>query len=131
MVSSIHWTVHHLKGFPRDDGNRYEIIDGELHVTTQPSLQHQLVSRNCGNELTTWDRATGAGVVIPAPGVIFAEDQAVAPDLVWVSRQRLRIHLHPPQPVQSPGCDISPIMNSRKKSRAAEWEWCIRRGSSA
>src|SRR5438270_13298525 len=89
MVSSIHWTVHHLKGFPRDDGNRYEIIDGELHVTTQPSLQHQLVSRNCGNELTTWDRATGAGVVIPAPGVIFAEDQAVAPDLVWVSRQRL------------------------------------------
>ena len=89
MVSSIHWTVKHLKGFPRDDGNRYEIIDGELHVTTQPSLTHQTICGNGSYALQSWSRQTGAGMVFLAPGVIFAEDAAVAPDLVWVSRARL------------------------------------------
>jgi len=36
MVASIHWTVKDLEGFPGVDGNRYEIIEGVLHVTTTP-----------------------------------------------------------------------------------------------
>jgi hypothetical protein len=27
-----------------DDGNRYEAIEGELHVTPAPSLRHQRIS---------------------------------------------------------------------------------------
>jgi Uma2 family endonuclease len=34
------WTVDDLEDLP-DDGNRYEIIDGELLVTSAPSLDHQ------------------------------------------------------------------------------------------
>ncbi len=33
------WTLADLEGLP-DDGNRYEIIDGELHVTTVPHVWH-------------------------------------------------------------------------------------------
>jgi len=87
-MTSTRLTVRDLEGFPMDDGNRYELIDGVLYVTTQPSLEHQIVSRRYTFALESW--SPEAGETIPAPGVIFAEDQAVAPDVVWVSRERLR-----------------------------------------
>jgi Uma2 family endonuclease len=34
------WTVDMVRALP-DDGNRYEVIDGELFVTPAPSLTHQ------------------------------------------------------------------------------------------
>jgi Uma2 family endonuclease len=34
------WTVADLQDLP-DDGNRYEVIDGELLVTPVPALPHQ------------------------------------------------------------------------------------------
>ena len=34
------WTVEMVRALP-DDGNRYEIIDGELYVTPAPSWTHQ------------------------------------------------------------------------------------------
>lgn len=34
------WTVDDLDDLP-DDGQRYEVIDGELFVTPSPSLDHQ------------------------------------------------------------------------------------------
>ena len=37
------WTYEMLETLP-DDGNRYEIIDGELHVTPPPGFRHQSVS---------------------------------------------------------------------------------------
>ena len=37
------WTVEMLDALP-DDGQRYEIIDGELYVTPAPSYVHQLVA---------------------------------------------------------------------------------------
>jgi len=36
------WTIDDLDGFP-DDGNRYELIDGELLVSPPPALPHQLL----------------------------------------------------------------------------------------
>jgi Uma2 family endonuclease len=40
-------------------------------------------------ELRNWNRQTGLGATIPAPGLIFAADDDVAPDIVWISRERL------------------------------------------
>ena len=39
-------TVADLEGFPDDDGNRYELIEGELFVSTSPGLAHQIISDN-------------------------------------------------------------------------------------
>jgi Uma2 family endonuclease len=44
-------------------------------------------------ELTAWVRSGGDGEVVPAPGVIFDEENAVAPDVVWVSKERLPLVL--------------------------------------
>ncbi|MGH2354692.1 MAG: Uma2 family endonuclease [Chloroflexota bacterium] len=77
------------------DGRRYEIIDGELHVSKQPSWQHQTVSGRAFSSLDQWSMQTGAGAASLAPGVIFADDENVAPDVVWVSRGRLADVLGP------------------------------------
>jgi Uma2 family endonuclease len=81
-------TVTQLAAYPMDDGNRYELIDGELHVTTQPHLEHQEIVNELAYVLTAWNKQTRAGRVFPAPGVIFSEHDAVAPDLVWVRAAR-------------------------------------------
>ena len=84
-----HWTVDLVQRMPHLEGERYEIIDGELVVTTQPHTRHQRLCQKLGNQLDNWGEQSGVGLVIPAPGLIYADDQAVAPDLVWVSKARL------------------------------------------
>jgi len=80
-------TVADLEHTP-DDGNRYEIIDGELHVSTQLHVLHQDTSIRFGSALFSWNSRGNAGRVLGAPGIIFAPDEAVAPDIVWISHER-------------------------------------------
>jgi len=72
------------------DDTRYEIIDGELHVSSQPSDSHQYSCNETAARLWSWNRGTGLGIVLPAPGLIFAEDDNAAPDVIWVSKARRR-----------------------------------------
>lgn len=88
MTVAHRWTVKDLETLP-DDGSRYEIIDGELYVSKQPHYYHQLVCLKIGMLLESWSSETQLGEVNFAPGVIFAEDDAVAPDLIWISNVRL------------------------------------------
>jgi Uma2 family endonuclease len=83
------WTIDLVQKMPHIEGERYEIIAGELYVTTQPHGRHQATSENIAFELGAWSRSTRAGRVFPAPGIIYAEDEAVAPDLVWVRKERV------------------------------------------
>ncbi|MBC8159762.1 MAG: Uma2 family endonuclease [Roseiflexaceae bacterium] len=84
-----HWTTDLLQKLPHIAGERYEIIDGELYVTRRPHSQHQLILMNIVVELGTWSRQTNIGRTIPEPGLVYADDQAVVPDLVWVRREHL------------------------------------------
>jgi Uma2 family endonuclease len=96
MHISTHLTVSALEGLPEGDGNRYELIEGELHVTTQPKFEHQLVADAICEVLRVWNRKHGqGGVVVSAPGIILAEDEAFAPDVVWYSQARRTAHLRP------------------------------------
>lgn len=88
MSAELRFTIHDLELLPENE-NRYEIIDGELCVSTQPHWRHQFACGRLFRALDTWDELEGSGLAIEAPGVIFAEDDAVAPDVVWVSRERL------------------------------------------
>jgi Uma2 family endonuclease len=86
-MKALHWTSQDLEILP-DDGKRYEIIDGELYVSKQPDIEHQLICTRVWELLQLWSRQTKSGIAIAAPGVIFADDDDVAPDVVWISRDR-------------------------------------------
>jgi Uma2 family endonuclease len=76
-----------------DNGKRYEIIDGELYISDPRDHRHQYVcGRLCG-ALIGWDMQDGFGIAVMAPGLIFSEYDDVAPDVVWMSRERLRFAL--------------------------------------
>jgi Uma2 family endonuclease len=81
-------TLETLDQYPMDDGNRYELIDGDVLVTTQPHLEHQHILGLLYMQLATWSAETRTGAAYIAPGVIFSDENAVAPDLVWVSHAR-------------------------------------------
>ncbi len=74
-----------------DDGGwkRYEIIDGELFVTRAPHIRHQGSGGNIHFELEIWSRQTQLGKPFQTPGVIFTPTDAVIPDVVWISQERL------------------------------------------
>ncbi len=88
-MQTRYWTVDDLERLPDDEGKRYEIIDGELYVSTQPSWQHQFVCLQIAGLLQAWSNQTQAGMANFAPGVIYSNDTAVAPDVVWISHERL------------------------------------------
>ena len=88
-----HWTIADVELLSREEGKRYEIIEGELFVSTQPHWGHQKTCNNVAFELTAWVRSGGNGEVVSAPGVIFDEENAVAPDVVWGSAERLKLVL--------------------------------------
>ncbi|NJL84537.1 MAG: Uma2 family endonuclease, partial [Chloroflexaceae bacterium] len=91
MVANPHfWTIHDLETLPDDGGwKRYEIIDGELFVTRAPHINHQWAASKLNTRLETWSEKTGLGITIATPGLIFTATDAVIPDLIWISRDRL------------------------------------------
>jgi len=91
MDTSLRWTTNDLAALPETlDDTRYEVIDGELFVARQPTFEHQYACSVLTAALHAWSETTGLGVATVTPGVIFAEDEAVVPDVVWISRRRLR-----------------------------------------
>ncbi|MGB0563571.1 MAG: Uma2 family endonuclease [Spirulinaceae cyanobacterium] len=77
--SSVRWNIQDLQGFP-DNGNRYEIIDGELFVTRAPHARHQDVAGQIYAELRNGSRQSKLGRPYFAPGVSFSPADAVIPD---------------------------------------------------
>ena len=85
MTTAFRYTSADLELLPYVEGVRYEIIDGDLHVTRQPHGLHQYTCTRIQSELDQWIVRTGSGAVLAAPGIIFSDDNNVAPDLVWFS----------------------------------------------
>jgi Uma2 family endonuclease len=63
------WTADMVRALP-DDGNRYEVVDGELLVTPAPTWTHQRVVRELLLELGPYARARGNCEVLPSPADI-------------------------------------------------------------
>lgn len=75
-----------------EDGNIYEVIDGELYVTPPPSWGHQLGVSGLLVLVGSHVRANGLGYIVPAPtGVVLDPGTGVEPDLVFVSKERASI----------------------------------------
>src|SRR5215212_9318735 len=89
MSSSLRYTSSDLELLPDVEGTRYEIIDGDLYVSKQPHYYHQRACMRVGHALESWNDEAGLGETSVAPGLIFAHDDDVAPDVVWTSKARL------------------------------------------
>jgi Uma2 family endonuclease len=82
------WTYEEFARLP-DDGNRYEVIAGELYVTPAPGSIHQRVVWRLGTALENFCEEHGAGTMYGAPyDVIFGEGDYLEPDIVFVRRDR-------------------------------------------
>jgi Uma2 family endonuclease len=72
-----------------EDGNRYEVIDGELYVTPPPLEPHQKGSTNLVGHIWQYVHQRRLGTVYSAPfGVVLNDENGVQPDIVYVSRER-------------------------------------------
>jgi Uma2 family endonuclease len=90
MAAVLKLTIHHLEALP-DDGNRYELIDGELLVSKAPGLIHQRSLGRLFNRLSNYLMVSLVGELILNPGVVFDDYNGVIPDLVFVSAGREHI----------------------------------------
>ena len=90
MASTIEplLTVADLEAFPEDDGNRYELIGGELFVSCAPGISHQRVLHNLQVEFGLYLKANPIGIIVPGAGAIFSDYDAVIPDLAFVRNER-------------------------------------------
>ncbi|MBN2543903.1 Uma2 family endonuclease [bacterium] len=71
-----------------DDGNRYEIIEGELIMTPPPNLLHQEILGNIYEILSAFVKGNRLGKVYFSPvGVVLSEENQVQPDLVFISKE--------------------------------------------
>jgi Uma2 family endonuclease len=86
-ASPYTWTYSEYARFP-DDGNRYEVIDGEVLVTPAPSPNHQHVLFTLGMALRQYVERHGLGVVLLDVDLLFATGQFLRPDLVFVPADR-------------------------------------------
>jgi Uma2 family endonuclease len=81
-------TVADLEALP-DDGNRYELFEGELFVSRAPSLSHQRTLGNIHALLRAYLDDNPIGEVLLTPGVIFDESNSAIPDAVFLTNQQV------------------------------------------
>lgn len=83
MQTRYDWTYADYARLP-DDGNRYEVIDGERLVTAPASTGHQHILATLIVELRAYAEREGLGIVLPDVDVLFVSGQFLRPDLVFV-----------------------------------------------
>jgi len=84
MASKIEplMTIAELEAMP-DDGNRYELIEGELFVSSAPGLTHQIVSDNIIYLIRRYLEQHPIGIVVSTIGLILSDYSGVIPDIVF------------------------------------------------
>lgn len=104
-------TIADLDALP-DDGNRYELFEGEVFVSRAPSLTHQRILVNITTLIDVYLASNPIGEILPTPGVIFDEYDGAIPDAVFITNEQVsrigadeRIHEAPALVIEivSPG----------------------------
>ena len=80
------WTYSEYARLP-DDGNRYEVLDGEVLVTPAPTPHHQKVILRLAMALFDYVDDPGIGWVFQDVDLLFQTGQFLRPDLVVVSAE--------------------------------------------
>ncbi len=130
-ASDLLFTTADLLAMP-DDGKLYELIEGELYVSTQPNWHHQYACIRLSRAFENWNERSGLGIANCAPGLIFSLHDAVAPDVVWISIERLsqvlgddgKLHAAPDLVVEV----VSPGWQNEQRDRDTKLKLYSRRG---
>jgi len=82
MPAAAHrWTAEEVRALP-EDGNRHELISGELVVTPSPRAIHQVAVAELLWSIRTWLERTGVGRILTSPSDLsLGEDELLQPDL--------------------------------------------------
>ncbi len=73
-----------------DDGNRYELVDGEMHMFSTPSTYHQVIVRNVVNQFSVRDCGRHSEIFL-GPINLFILGQVLTPDFLFVRHCNLSI----------------------------------------
>ena len=77
------WTYSEYARLP-DDGNRYEVLDGEVLVTPAPTMHHQKVILRLAMILVEYVERPGHGWIFQDVDLLFATGHFLRPDLLVV-----------------------------------------------
>ena len=85
------WTSADLVRLP-DDGNRYEVLDGELFVTPQARYQHQRIATRLVLALEPYCARHALGGVVGPGAVVFGKNE-LQPDVQVVPGAEPSVHM--------------------------------------
>ena len=89
-LTPVYWTADMARRLP-EDGNRYEVVYGELLVTPAPRLWHQELVRRLVVALARYLEANPVGLVLTSPADIsWGPDVLVQPDVFVVPTEQAR-----------------------------------------
>lgn len=74
--------------FAVDEFCRYELIGGEIIVSTAPRYIHQVLTTRIIGHFLDYLKKNPTGEIIPTPGLIFSEYDGVIPDLIFITHER-------------------------------------------
>lgn len=85
--SKIKFNYHDYTLLPED--KRYELIEGDLHMTPAPVTAHQIISGRLHFRLMEHVQKKGLGIVLAAPtDIVLSEEDVVQPDILFISNER-------------------------------------------
>lgn len=82
------YTNDYVKKMARDEFSRYELIGGEIIVSTAPRFIHQLLSMRISSQFLDYLKKNPIGYVLTTPGLIFSDYDGVIPDLIFITHER-------------------------------------------
>jgi Uma2 family endonuclease len=89
MASGVRaWTLEELNRLP-DDGNKYELVFGELFVTPPPNEEHETIAARLTRQLDPFVARHALGAVYHPRAVVRYAGSQVEPDLM-VRAERIR-----------------------------------------
>lgn len=78
------WTVERWRELPAD-GNRYELVDGQLLVTPSPALPHQLAAFELARLIADYVERFHIGLTVIAPADVQYDDRTVVEPDIFVA----------------------------------------------
>lgn len=78
------WTVERWRELPAD-GNRYELVDGQLLVTPSPALPHQRAAFELARLIADYVERLRIGLTVIAPADVYYDDRTVVEPDIFVA----------------------------------------------